>query len=63
MLIANAQKKNLFSKTINFRNKSKGEETCDGDLKKDVKLVLEDNSLYTKMKKTKKLKQQQTTKN
>jgi len=52
VLIANAQKKNLFSKTINFRNKSKGEETCDGDLKKDVKLVLEDNSLYTKMKKT-----------
>ena len=53
MLIANAQKKNLFSKTINFRNKSKGEETCDGDLNKNEKNKL----------KQKKLKQQQTTKN
>lgn len=44
VLISYAQKKNLFSKNIIFWNKSKGEETCDRDLKKDAKFLLEDDS-------------------
>lgn len=44
VLVSYAQKKNLFSKNIKFWDDSKGQKTCDGDLKKDVKLILEDNS-------------------